>query len=45
MLFLILLGTLLGIVSAPRPQISERIQLLGLLGPRSGHGLAVRRPG
>jgi hypothetical protein len=44
-LFLVLLGTLLAAIVAPRPRASERIALLGLLGPRSGHGLAVRRPG
>ena len=44
-IFLVLLGTLLAAIYAPRPQVSERIHLLGLLGPRSGHGMAVRRPG
>ncbi|MGE3141480.1 MAG: hypothetical protein AB7O53_18685, partial [Thermoleophilia bacterium] len=44
-IFLVLLGTLLAAVYAPRPQASERIHLLGLLGASSGHGMAVRRPG
>jgi hypothetical protein len=43
--FLILLGTLLLAAYAPRPQLSERLYLLGLMGPRSGHAMAVRRPG
>jgi len=43
--FLILLGTLLLAAYAPRPQMSERLHLLGLMGPRSGHAMAVRRPG
>jgi hypothetical protein len=32
-------------IYAPRPQGSERLYLSGLLGPRSGHAMAVRRPG
>jgi hypothetical protein len=42
---LVMLGVLLLAAFAPRPAGSERIWLSGLLGPRSGHGLAVRRPG
>ena len=32
-------------VYAPRPQGSEKLYLSGLLGPRAGHSMAVRRPG
>ena len=42
---LVMLGVLLVAAYAPRPAGSERIWLAGLLGPRRGHGLAVRRPG
>jgi hypothetical protein len=42
---LLMLGVLLWAAFAPRPAGSERIWLSGLLGPRAGHGLAVRRPG
>ena len=42
---LLMLGVLLWAAFAPRPAGSERIWLAGLLGPRCGHGLAVRRPG
>ena len=41
----ILVGLIVGIARAPRPQLSERLHLGGLLGARSGHGLAVCRPG
>ena len=41
----ILVGLIVGLARAPRPQLSERLHLGGLLGARSGHGLAVRRPG
>jgi len=42
---LVMVGVLLVAAYAPRLAGSERIWLSGLLGPRSGHGLAVRRPG
>jgi hypothetical protein len=42
---LLMLGVLLWAAFGPRPAGSERVWLSGLLGPRSGHGLAVRRPG
>ena len=42
---LVMLGVILLAAYAPRPGGSERIWLSGLVGPRSGHGLAVRRPG
>ncbi len=42
---LVMLGVVLLAAFAPRPGGSERIWLAGLVGPRSGHGLAVRRPG
>ncbi|HET6692516.1 MAG TPA: hypothetical protein VFG74_16805 [Miltoncostaeaceae bacterium] len=42
---LVMLGVILLAAWAPRPGGSERIWLSGLLGPGSGHGLAVRRPG
>jgi hypothetical protein len=45
LMMLVLLGLVLAAVFAPRPAGSERIWLSGLLGPRAGHGLAVRRPG
>ena len=45
LMMLVLLGLVLAAVFAPRPAGSERIWLSGLLGPRVGHGLAVRRPG
>jgi len=45
MMMLVLLGLVLAAVFAPRPAGSERIWLSGLLGPSTGHGLAVRRPG
>jgi hypothetical protein len=45
MVMLVLLGLILAAVCAPRPSGSERIWLSGLLGPSTGHGLAVRRPG
>ncbi len=45
MVMLVLLGLILAAAYAPRPSGSERIWLSGLLGPRTGHGLAVRRPG
>jgi hypothetical protein len=41
----ILVGLIVGLARAPRPQLSERLHLGGLLGARSGHGLAVCRPG
>ncbi len=41
----ILVGLVVGMARAPRPQLSERLHLGGLLGARSGHGLAVCRPG
>ncbi len=41
----ILVGLIVGMARAPRPQLSERLHLGGLLGARSGHGLAVCRPG
>jgi len=45
LLVLLMLGVLLWAAFGPRPAGSERIWLSGLLGPRCGHGLAVRRPG
>jgi hypothetical protein len=45
MMMLVLLGLILMAAYAPRPSGSERIWLSGLLGPSSGHRLAVRRPG
>ena len=42
---LVMLGVILLAAGAPRLGGSERIWLSGLVGPRSGHGLAVRRPG
>lgn len=45
LMMLVLLGLILAAVYAPRPGLSERIRLSGLLGPRTGHGLAVPRPG
>jgi hypothetical protein len=42
---LVMLGLILVAVFAPRPGGSERIWLAGRVGPRVGHGLAVRRPG
>ncbi|HSH32943.1 MAG TPA: hypothetical protein VLB31_04935, partial [Actinomycetota bacterium] len=42
---LLMLGVLLWAAYGPRPAGSERIWLSGLLGPRAGHGVAVRRPG
>jgi hypothetical protein len=44
-MMLVLLGLILVAAYAPRPARSERIWLAGLLGPSSGHRLAVRRPG
>ena len=44
-MMLVLLGLVLAAIYAPRPQGSERLYLSGLLGPRAGHGMAVRRPG
>ena len=41
----IVLGLILGIGYAARPQISERVALGRLLGAATGHGLAVCRPG
>lgn len=40
-----LVGLIVGLARAPRPQLSERLHLGGLLAARSGHGLAVCRPG
>ena len=40
-----LVGLIVGLARAPRPQLSERLHLGGLLGARPGHGLAVCRPG
>jgi hypothetical protein len=45
MMMLILLGLIMAAVYAPRPQGSEKLYLSGLLGPRAGHSMAVRRPG
>jgi hypothetical protein len=45
LLMLVLVGLILAAVFAPRPGGAERIWLSGLVGPRVGHGLAVRRPG
>ena len=42
---LVMLGVILLAAGAPRLGGSERIWLSGLVGPGSGHGLAVRRPG
>jgi hypothetical protein len=42
---LVMLGVILAAVRAPAPGGSQRIWLSCLLGPRVGHGLAVRRPG
>jgi hypothetical protein len=42
---LLMLGVLLWAAYGPRPAGSERIWLSGLMGPRAGHGVAVRRPG
>jgi len=44
-MMLVLLGLVMAAIYAPRPQGSERLYLSGLLGPRAGHGMAVRRPG
>jgi hypothetical protein len=44
-MMLVLLGLILAVAYAPRPGGSERIWLSGLLGPSTGHGMAVRRPG
>ena len=40
-----LVGLIVGLARAPRPQLSERLHLGGLVGARPGHGLAVCRPG
>jgi len=45
LMMLVLMGLILAAVFAPRLTGSERIWLSGLLGPSTGHGLAVRRPG
>ena len=42
---LVMLGVILLAAGAPRLGGSGRIWLSGLVGPGSGHGLAVRRPG
>jgi hypothetical protein len=44
-MMLVLLGLIMAAIYAPRPQGSERLYLSGLLGPRAGHSMAVRRPG
>ena len=45
LMLLMLVGMLSLALFAPRPRLSERVVALGLLGARSGHHEAVRRPG
>ncbi len=45
LIMFVLVGLIVAIARAPRPQLSERLHLGALLGAASGHGLAVCRPG
>jgi hypothetical protein len=45
LIMFVLVGLLVAIARAPRPQLSERLWSGSLMGAASGHGLAVCRPG
>ncbi len=45
LVLLIVIGLILGVGYAARPQLSEAVASINLLGASSGHGMAVRRPG
>ena len=45
LVLLIVIGLILGVGYAARPQLTEAVASADLLGASSGHGLAVRRPG
>ena len=45
LVLLIVIGLILGVGYAARPQLSEAVASLTLLGASSGHAMAVRRPG
>ncbi len=45
LVLLIVIGLILGVGYAARPQLSEAVVSINLLGASSGHGMAVRRPG
>ena len=42
---LIVIGLILGVGYAARPELTEALASTNLLGASSGHGMAVRRPG
>ena len=45
LVMLIVIGLILGVGYAARPQLTEALASQRLLGASSGHGMAVRRPG
>ena len=45
LIMFVLVGLIVALARAPRPQLSERLHVGALLGAASGHGLAVCRPG
>ena len=45
LIMFVLVGLIVAIARAPRPQLSERAFAGALLGAASGHGLGVQRPG
>ncbi len=45
LIMFVLVGLIVAIARAPRPQLSERLWSGSLMGAASGHGLAVCRPG
>jgi hypothetical protein len=45
LVMLIVIGLILGVGYAARPELTEALASVNLLGASSGHGMAVRRPG